>query len=100
RQNRIRFVTPYNTDVNVTGTLYKTSVITPGSVQPLSNMKIVVGSNVYYTDNLGDAPIAGSASQSATFSLEGHWSKVVTASGSTSPSFTQTLNVGSNAASF
>ncbi len=89
RHNKISFL-----DANASGTLYKVSLLTPATVQPLRNLKVDVGGSIYYTDSTGNVQIPGSSPVSATFSLEGLWSKTVTTNGTVSPSVTTIIGVG------
>lgn len=97
RQNRVMYLT---NDATVTGTASLLNPYNPGTVVPLPNLMVNDGTNTYYTDSLGYVSIPGSSPISATFSLEGLWSQVVTDQGSTSPSTVVTLNPGSNSVDF
>lgn len=101
RQNRVKHIKhkmSANTDVNVTGTVYPTHPYNPTAVMPLSNLKMVSSSVTYYTDSVGYIGLSNTSSVSATFSLEGLWSRVRT--NNTTPTFTATLNPGTNSITF
>jgi hypothetical protein len=86
-----------NTDINVTATVYPSNPYNSSALKPLRNLKMVQGST-YYTDSLGYIGTPNSSSATATFYLQGTWSTVKT--GSTIPTFTVTINPGSNSVSF
>ena len=83
-----------NTDVNVNGTLYPTNPYNGTSVEPLTDLKIVVGGTTYYTDSIGYLGLSNTSSVSATLSLEGRWSRIRT--NNSTPSWTETLQPGQN----
>ncbi len=85
-------------DVNVGSTYYLTSPWDAPVQGVLPNLKIVANGNTYYTDGNGNVNIPQTGPFNATFSLEGPWAKVYT--GTTTPSFTATLQEGSNVVSF
>ena len=89
---------PAATDVTITGTVYPTHPYDPSAVQPLRNLKMVESATTYNTDASGYVGLTNTASTTATFTLEGLWSKVVT--NSATPSYTATLNPGTNALTF
>jgi hypothetical protein len=97
RQNRVKHFSA-NTDVTVTGTVYTTNPYNASTTEPLRNLKMVSSSTTYNTDGSGYIGLANTASVSATFSLEGLWSKVFT--NNVTPTFTATLNPGTNNISF
>ncbi len=100
RQNRVVHLSnpPANTDVNLAGTFYLTHSYNPATVNPLVNLKIVVGGIPYNTDQAGYLGLTNTSPISATFSLEGLWSTTNTSG--IVPSFTTTLNPGANNISF
>lgn len=101
RQNKVRHIDhkmSANTDVTVTGTVYATNPYNPSSTEPLRNLKMVSSATTYNTDSLGYIGLSNTSSVSATFYLEGLWSKVQTSN--VTPSFTATLNPGTNNISF
>jgi hypothetical protein len=101
RQNKVKHLKnkmSANTDVAISGTVYTSNPYNASSVVPLRNLKMVSSATTYYTDSLGYIGLANTSSVSATFSLEGKWSKVLT--GNTTPTFTATLNPGTNALTF
>jgi len=83
-----------NTDVNVSGTLYVTNLYSPSTVEPMKNMRIVQGSNVFFTDDTGYIGFPNTTSSIITASLQGRWVKIRT--NSVTPSWTVTLNPGAN----
>jgi hypothetical protein len=85
-------------DVTVNANLYPTHLYNPTQTLPLMNLKITEGGNTYYTDATGLLPLNNSTALTMNVSLEGKWAKVIT-NGST-PSFTATVNPGSNTLSF
>lgn len=85
-------------DVNVGSTYYLTSPWDAPVQGVLPNLKIVANGNTYYTDGNGNVNIPQTGPFNATLSLEGPWAKVYT--GTTTPSFTATLQEGSNVVSF
>lgn len=87
-----------STDVTITGTVYPTNPYNASATVPLRNLKLVEGATTYNTDSLGFIGLTNSAPTTVDFTLEGLWSKVIT--GSTTPSFTATVNPGTNALSF
>jgi len=87
-----------STDVTITGTVYKTNPYNPSAIVPLRNLKMVESSTTYDTDSLGFVGLTNASSTSVNFTLEGLWSKVIT--GTTTPSFTATVNPGTNSLSF
>ena len=92
RHNNVSFFQPLNTDVKVVASVYELNPYIPKVVLPLRNLKIVVGTSVYYTDSLGNFSIPGTNPIPVQFSLEGLWSKVLTAGGSDVPTLPDTLN--------
>ncbi len=97
---RVNNVNHFSNDVTVTGTGYKTHPFNPSTSLTLPNLMINVAGTNYYTDSSGFISLNVGSPISAIFSLEGKWSRVVTDQGSTSPTFTSTLNSGSNFADF
>jgi hypothetical protein len=83
-----------NTDINMSGTLYVTNPYDATSVEPLRNMKIVVGGNPDFTDNSGYLGLTNTSSVQGDFSLEGKWVKVQT--NNITPSWSVMLNPGVN----
>ncbi len=100
RQNQVKFVGPpvANTDVTVTASVFPTHLYNPAQVMPLANLKMVANSSTFYTDQAGYIGLPNTTSTSATFSLEGSWSQVLT--NNVTPTFTTTLNPGTNNISF
>ncbi len=75
----------------------------PTVLHNLPNLLVKIGATDYYTQaSDGVLSLAGiTLPASATIYLEGTWSKVVTGNnGNNAPSFTQTLNAGSNTVDF
>jgi hypothetical protein len=85
-------------DVNVGSTYYLTSPWDAPVQGVLPNLKIVANGSTYYTDANGNVNIPQVGPFNATFSLEGPWAKVFT--GTATPSFSATLQEGSNVVSF
>jgi len=105
RKNKVEHISeeapapmPAATDINVTGTVYTTNPFNPPTTVPLRNLKIVQSSVIYNTDSLGFLGLSSASPSPVTLALEGLWSKVYT--GSTMPSFTTTVNPGTNNLSF
>lgn len=101
RQNQVKHFAeapPANTDVTINGSLFLTHPFHPSSVHPLRNLKVMDGSNVFYTDSSGYVGLGNTAPATLTIPLEGSWSQVIT-NGAT-PSLTATVNPGSNTLSF
>jgi Zn-dependent metalloprotease len=76
RNNKIVHVA--NTDVNLTGTLYTTHPYNPSTVEPLRNMRVVVGGTTFYTDSLGYLGLSNTSAVNASMSLQGRWVNVRT----------------------
>ncbi len=89
---------PANTDIIITGTVYPTQPYNPSVVKPLKNLKMVESSVTYYSDSLGYYGLTNTAPTTVNFTLDGRWSRVYT--GSTIPSYTATVNPGTNNLSF
>ncbi len=85
-------------DVNVGSSYYLTSPWDAPVQGVLPNLKIVANGSTYYTDGNGNVNIPQVGPFNATFSLEGPWARVY--SGTTTPSFSATLQEGSNVVSF
>ncbi|MGR6086633.1 MAG: T9SS type A sorting domain-containing protein [Arcticibacter sp.] len=92
RNNKIVHIA--NTDVNVTGTLYTTHPYNASTVEPLRNLKMVVGGTTYYTDSTGYLGLTNTAPVNATLSLEGPWVRVRT--NNVTPSWAASLAPGAN----
>lgn len=92
RNNKIVHVA--NTDVNVTGTLYTTHPYNPSTVEPLRNMRILVGGTTYYTDSIGYLGLTNTSAVSADVSLQGRWVSVRT--NNVIPTWSVLLNPGVN----
>lgn len=80
-------------NVKVTGSVYKTNIITPATVEPLANLAITINSATGYTNDTGlYVNNALNPSQTANISLQGRWVTVRTATSSgTIPSFNQVI---------
>lgn len=78
---------------SIKGNVYKQNPLLPATNEPLANLKVTVGSTVYYTDSLGlfsDATL--NAPITATVNLQGKWSKVNAAlSSNVTPSYQDTI---------
>lgn len=98
RHNNVYAISSNNTDVNVTATLYPTTLLNPLSVEPLKYLRVVVDGTTFNTDNTGYLGLSNILSSSATLSLQGLWSRVRT--GSTTPTWSTTLFPGQNNVSF
>ncbi len=89
-------------EVNLTinGSVYKTNISTPATIEPLSNLAVTIGSNTGYTDANGYyVNTALNVPQSATLRLQGRWSTVRTGGSSGSiPSFTH--NIAANGTTY
>ena len=85
-------------DVNVGGSYYLTSPWDAAVTGVLPNMQIAVNGTNYYTDVNGNVSIPAVGPVNAQFSLQGPWARVYT--GNTTPSFSATLNDGTNNVSF
>ena len=85
-------------DVNVSANVYPTNPYNPSEIKPLANVKILVGSDVFFTDKNGNLPLADVSPVSATVFLEGKWSAVMT--NNIIPQVISTLDPGSNSISF
>ncbi|OSZ79535.1 hypothetical protein CAP35_15175 [Chitinophagaceae bacterium IBVUCB1] len=89
-------------EVNLTinGSVYKTNITTPATIEPLANLAVTIGSNTGYTDNNGYyVNNALNPAQTATLRLQGRWSTVRTGSASgTIPSFSH--NIASNGTTY
>lgn len=92
RHNEVYHVA--NTDVNVTGTIYLTNPYDPTSVEPMTDLKVVVNGTTNYTDNFGNLNLSNTSPVSATFSLEGRWARVRT--NNSVPTWTTQLQPGQN----
>ena len=100
RHNEVNFFEPLNSDVNVVASVYEQNPYVQSVVKPLRNLKVVNGTSVFYTDSLGNVSIPGTNPISATFSLEGKWSRTVPAQGNVSPSVTSLLGSGGSSVNF
>ena len=100
RQNRVRFVQPLDSDINVSSSVYEHNPFIPQVTKPLRNIKVSSLGNNYYTDSLGNISILGTNPFFATFYLQGLWSKVLTAGGSVTPSIIRSMSAGSNSITF
>ena len=100
RQNQVYHCGPpnANTDITLTGTYYLTNPYSPISTNPLAHVKVTANSVNYFTDVNGLLNLPFTTPTSATFSLEGKWSKIQT--NNSTPVFTTTINPGQNAISF
>jgi hypothetical protein len=84
------------TDITVKGTVYSTNTVTPATLEPLGNLKVVLNST---TGNLDGNGFISNASNNVTadFILEGRWSKVIIANGGGTPSNTGVVFTGGGA---
>jgi Zn-dependent metalloprotease len=101
RENKILHFSPppaAATDITISGTVYPTNPYSASVVKPLRNLKMVQAGTPYYTDSVGYIGLSSSTSTSVIFSLEGLWSRVLTAG--VIPTFTATANPGTNTYSF
>lgn len=80
-------------NVKVVGNVYKDNLITPATLEPLSNLAIQIGSATDYTNDTGlYVNNALNPSQTAAIKLQGRWVTVRTATGGgTIPSFNQVI---------
>lgn len=82
-------------EVNLTinGSVYKTNVITPATIEPLANLAVTIGSNTGYTDDNGYyVNNSLNVPQTATLRLQGRWSTVrIGAASGNIPSFTHDI---------
>jgi len=81
-------------DLTVKGEVYKHNPLQPSSIEPLANLKIVIGGSTRYTDTAGvmDAG-ALNPPEAATISLEGKWAVVrADLAGSSVPTYTHQVN--------
>ncbi|HEX5002904.1 MAG TPA: T9SS type A sorting domain-containing protein [Bacteroidia bacterium] len=92
RTNRVNHFA--NTDVTMEGALYVTNPYNPSTVEPLRNLKIVVGGVDFFTDNTGYIGLSNTSSVLASVSLSGLWADVKT--NGTTPAWNETLNPGTN----
>jgi hypothetical protein len=91
---RVNRVSHANTDVNVTGTMYLTNPYNPATSEPLKNLRIVENGTSYYTDNNGFLNLSNTTNTTATFYMEGLWSRVRT--NNVVPSWSVNLSPGLN----
>ncbi len=87
-----------NTDITITGTVYPTQPYNPSATVPLRNLKMVESTTTYYSDSTGYYGLTNTTPTTVNFTLDGKWSKVFT--GSTIPSYSATVNPGTNTLSF
>jgi len=92
RANQIHHVA--NTDVNIKGTLHLTHPYDSATVEPMKNMKAIVGGITHYTNNSGDISLSNTSNTTANLLLEGRWVRVRT--NNVIPSWTVNLTPGSN----
>ncbi len=100
RQNRVRFSQPFSSDVAVTGSVSLYSPYQPAQILPMRNLIVNDGSSIQYTDTLGEVNLTGAGSVSATFTLDGLWSRVFTDAGSVSPTMNASFNPGQSIINF
>ncbi len=100
RQNRVRYSHAQAIDASVSGTVSLYSPFDPTVVLPLPNLKVEDGSNILYTDSLGEVNIPSAGPVNATFTLSGKWSSIFTDGGSVSPSITSLFDPGALFISF
>lgn len=99
RKNKI--VSMFNSDIQVSGTVYPTHPYNPSAVVNLPYLQVTVGGVNYNTDNNGFLNFPNSSSYNATFTLKGPWAQVYTgANGNTLQTFTATMNPGVNNVNF
>jgi hypothetical protein len=100
RQNRVRYSHAQAIDASVTGSVSLYSPFDPAVVMPLPNLMVEDGSNLLYTDSLGEVNIPSAGAVNATFTLAGKWSSIFTDGGSVSPSITSLFDPGTLLISF
>ncbi|MBK6542677.1 MAG: hypothetical protein IPG10_15630 [Flavobacteriales bacterium] len=101
RQNRVmHHAPPASAGAEITGssTVFTQNPFIPATLEPLANLRVVVNGVAQYLDPSGYLNTGLGGPISATFFLDGRWSRVET-NGST-PSFVTTLQEGANAISF
>ncbi|HMC97995.1 MAG TPA: hypothetical protein VKG92_10085, partial [Flavobacteriales bacterium] len=85
-------------DVQVNGSVYTDGALGPLTVEGLPDLQTTINSTDFYADANGFLPTGLTGPVSATFKLRGRWS--ITTTNGANPSFTTTLNEGSNTADF
>ena len=100
RQNKVNFFQPLNSDVTVASKVFLRHPFIPKKIMPLRNLKVDVGGTIYYTDSVGNISLTGTNPISATFTLEGLWSKIITDGGTISPSLTRMFGAGADSLNF
>ena len=81
-------------DLTVKGTVYKDGTLQPATVEPLTDLKLTLGSVVGYTDTGGHYVSSTlSTPLSTTIPLEGKWSTVIDDPTSLTPTFTSAVTV-------
>lgn len=85
-------------DVQMNATVYANGPMQALEVQGLPDLRVTVNGVAMYTDASGFLPTGVTGPADAAYQLYGRWSSVFTAS--TAPSFSGTLNEGSNTVSF
>ncbi len=85
-------------ELDVTGDLHLENSYTPVTSEMLANMDVIVNGNAYKTDANGHVLTTETGPTTATFTLSGDWSTVLT--NGTTPSFTMSVNDGANAIDF
>ncbi|MBK8497932.1 MAG: T9SS type A sorting domain-containing protein [Flavobacteriales bacterium] len=85
-------------DVQVNGNVHLDGATVPTEVVGLPDLRVTINGNFLFTDDSGFLPSGITGPVSAQFQLRGRWSNTMT--GGTTPSFTTTINEGSNTVSF
>lgn len=85
-------------DAQVNATVHVDGATAPATVEGLPDLRLTINGSFYYTDDDGFLPSGVSGPVSAQVQLRGRWSN--TRTNSVTPSFTTTLNEGSNTMSF
>ncbi|MFI5134820.1 MAG: hypothetical protein ACHQD9_03100, partial [Chitinophagales bacterium] len=90
-----------DSDVTVQANVSDPNPYEPTTIHQLPNLRLNIGGTDYYTDSTGNLNLQGiTLPASASIYLQGTWSTVTVNTSSTVSNFTQSLNVGSNTASF
>lgn len=85
-------------DAQVNATVHVDGATVPATVEGLPDLRLTINGSFYYTDDSGFLPSGVTGPVSAQVQLRGRWSN--TRTNAVTPSFTTTLNEGSNTVSF
>ena len=85
-------------DVQVNANVHLNGALVPTVVTGLPDLRVTINGNFLYTDDTGFLPTGLTGPVTAQYQLRGRWSNTTT--NAITPSFTGTLNEGSNSVSF